>query len=172
MRFFFFLLSGSARSAFCSPECLPTAIYYKGPRVDLSAGIKQDGIVLLTQGVKINQYELWWTLCVYITSTYTFMPVTVQRWLSLQFMCWHFYERLWFMDLILSQISKSYVTRLVCNKMLIVPYIIKCKSIYATIYYTDSKLQHHLFISATVQWASRIFLLAFNRIMPLCMQWY
>lgn len=44
----------------------PTAIYYKGPTVDLSAGIKQDGIVLLTQGVKINQYELWWTLCVRI----------------------------------------------------------------------------------------------------------
>lgn len=68
------------------------------------------------------------------------------------------------MDLILRQISKSYETRLVCNKMLIVPYIIKCKSIYATIYYSDSKLQCHLYISTTMQCASN-FLLAFNRIM-------
>lgn len=82
------------------------------------------------------------------------MSVAVQRWLSLQFRCWHFYERLWFMDLILTQISKSHVTRLVCNKMLIEPYIIKCKSIYATIYYTNSKLQCHLYVSSTMQCAS------------------
>lgn len=50
------------------------------------------------------------------------------------------------MDLILSQNTKSYVTRLVCNKMLIVPYIIKCKSMYAPIYYTDSKLQCHMYL--------------------------
>lgn len=49
----------------------PTVFYYKNPSVDLSAWIKQDGIVLLTQGVKINQYELWWTLCVYITHTHS-----------------------------------------------------------------------------------------------------
>lgn len=65
------------------------------------------------------------------------MSVAVQWWLSTVQV---FYERLWFMDLILCQNSKSYVTRLVCNKMLIVPYIIKCKSMYAPIYYTDSKL--------------------------------
>lgn len=93
----------------------PATVYYKGPSIDLSAWIKQDGIIPLTQGVKINQYELWWTLTQHIYST--------RLWLSsggsLQFKCWHFYERLWFMDLILSQISKSYVTRLVYNKMLI-----------------------------------------------------
>lgn len=36
----------------------PAAVYYKGPSVDLSAWIKQNGIILLTQGVKINQSEL------------------------------------------------------------------------------------------------------------------